>query len=118
MKMLPPTLYETYDLILERIRLNGSQSQVFVRRALQRVSFAVQPMTVDELLEALAIDIGDTAIDQGKMTSKGFLLKSCQSFIRLNGETGKSSLLTSPSRNISWQSIQSEHQPLPCLKWT
>ncbi|KAI9773654.1 MAG: hypothetical protein M1840_006928 [Geoglossum simile] len=54
LKTLPKTLDETYDRILANINENDSQSAL---RVLQWLTFSMRPMRVEEVAEALAVDM-------------------------------------------------------------
>ncbi len=59
---LPPTLDETYDRILCAIHIDDSEYAV---RILRWLAFSLRPLSVEELSEAIAVDVGrDPAFDR------------------------------------------------------
>jgi len=60
LKSLPPDLNETYRRMI--LQINPSFTDV-ARRALMWLSAAQRPLTIDELGEAVIIDLGETELD-------------------------------------------------------
>ncbi|KAF3934040.1 hypothetical protein ABW19_dt0202748 [Dactylella cylindrospora] len=58
LKTLPATLHETYDRILKAIDVDPNKE--IVVRIFQLLTFAVRPLTVGEVAEALAVDLSDS----------------------------------------------------------
>ncbi|KAH7319047.1 hypothetical protein BKA65DRAFT_556477 [Rhexocercosporidium sp. MPI-PUGE-AT-0058] len=66
LESLPPDLYGTYDLILQRIEQRPPKQQELARKALMWVLYAKRPLHSEELVHALAIREGITQIEELK----------------------------------------------------
>jgi ankyrin repeat protein len=70
-------LEETYGRCIERINRKDSR----VLKVLKWVSFATIPLHVEELREAVAFDLGDTAWNAEKMPQKEFVIGCCANLV-------------------------------------
>ncbi|PGH05438.1 hypothetical protein GX51_02962 [Blastomyces parvus] len=61
---LPKGIYDTYDDAMKRIEDQGDEDSEFAKKALSYIFCAKRPLNVEELLHALAIETGDTELDQ------------------------------------------------------
>ncbi|TVY14282.1 putative ankyrin repeat protein [Lachnellula arida] len=99
LKQLPPDLPSSYERILERVNRSNKQNQRLVRNALYWVVYAEtslestgdrergyfrKPLTTTQLLQALAVQSGDTVFDSSGMTTEEELLHWCSSLVRRN----------------------------------
>ncbi|KAA8895957.1 hypothetical protein FN846DRAFT_967255 [Sphaerosporella brunnea] len=98
---LPETLFETYDRILDGIGTrkdrrgvgrNSSQTKTLAQKAFLWLVHSIEPLTLDELVEALAIEEdsnGSTTLDRTKTfyDPKG-LLRTCRSLLNYDHKTG------------------------------
>ncbi|KAI4620747.1 uncharacterized protein J4E87_007075 [Alternaria ethzedia] len=77
---LPPTLDQTYDQILTAI---GEEDCVYAVRMLQWLTFSLRPLTVEELAEIIAIDVGRTpAFDRDEvLADPSEVLEICSSLV-------------------------------------
>ncbi|KAI5360405.1 Putative P-loop containing nucleoside triphosphate hydrolase [Septoria linicola] len=82
LKDLPGSLEETYINTLERIPI---ASKPWVRQALMWLSYAHRPLTLDELAEAVAIEIGQSFMDDScRIKPPQRLLRLCQGLVAHN----------------------------------
>ncbi|KAF7958419.1 hypothetical protein EAE96_001967 [Botrytis aclada] len=79
---LPPTLFETYERILDRINLSSDETRELVRRALIWNVCAVTPLSLAQLLEAVSIDLSDKHLDRDGIPNEQSILKRCSSLVR------------------------------------
>ena len=79
---LPRGLPKTYERILTRVLETHEETQDLVIRALQWLTVAEPALSSKALIEALALNLGDSKIDSDAMTSEEELLKWCSSLIR------------------------------------
>lgn len=79
---LPPTLFATYERILDRVNASSSDTQELVRRVLTWIVCTKRPLSTRELLEAVSINEGDTERDEAAMPDEESILKWCSSLVR------------------------------------
>ncbi|TGO46013.1 hypothetical protein BCON_0350g00090 [Botryotinia convoluta] len=79
---LPPTLFETYERILDRINLSSDEIKELVRRVLIWTVCAVIPLSLAQLLEAVSIDLSDKHLDRDGIPNGQSILKRCSSLVR------------------------------------
>ncbi|KAF7919569.1 hypothetical protein EAE99_008421 [Botrytis elliptica] len=79
---LPPTLFETYERILDRINLSSDETKELVRRVLIWTVCAVEPLSLAQLLEAVSIDLSDKHLDRDGIPNEQSILKRCSSLVR------------------------------------
>ncbi|TVY46775.1 Vegetative incompatibility protein [Lachnellula occidentalis] len=103
LKQLPPDLPSSYERILERVNRSNKQNQRLVRNALHWIVYAEvsytpnclkapnrtgargnRPLTTTQLLQALAVQSGDTVFDSSGTTTEEELLHWCSSLVRRN----------------------------------
>lgn len=70
-------LEETYGRCLERINL----SDVCTVKVMKWISFAARPLHIEELKEAVAFDVRDTAWDQRAIPSRDFVIGCCANLV-------------------------------------
>lgn len=75
LKELPPTLFGTYDRVLDKVRKSAPETQEFVRKALHWVSLGHHWISIPELCEAISIDdeldeIDDDRIDEMEISRR------------------------------------------------
>jgi hypothetical protein len=73
LEQLPKGLEETYQRCVERIDFQDNRPL----KALKWISYATRPLHVEELLEAVAFDLQDTARDRGKIPNRDFVTACC-----------------------------------------
>ncbi|KAF7888033.1 uncharacterized protein EAF02_002574 [Botrytis sinoallii] len=79
---LPPTLFGTYERILDRINLSSDEIKELVRRVLIWTVCAVEPLSLAQLLEAVSIDLSDKHLDREGIPNEQSILKRCSSLVR------------------------------------
>lgn len=74
---LPKGLEDTYDRCIKRINYKDSRAV----KVLKWVSFATSPLHIDELQEAIAFDLEDTAWNAEKIPRKEFVIDCCTNLV-------------------------------------
>lgn len=79
---LPKGLYAFYEIAMARITEPGEHSSMVATTALSYVFCARRPLRVDELLQALSVEEGDTELYEDALPDIEFVLDSCAGLIR------------------------------------
>jgi hypothetical protein len=79
---LPPTLFATYERILDRVNASNSDTQQLVQRVLTWIVCSKEPLSTIELLEAVSISEDDAELDFEAMPDEEGILKWCSSLVR------------------------------------
>ena len=79
-------LGDAYGATLERIKTQGREKTKLAIATLVWICYAERPLQVDELLHALAVEIGATDFDAENSPSIGTLLGCCQGLITVDKE--------------------------------
>ncbi|TGO59440.1 hypothetical protein BOTNAR_0162g00220 [Botryotinia narcissicola] len=79
---LPPTLFETYERILDCIDLSSDETKELVRRVLIWTVCAVEPLSLAQLLEVVSKDLFDKHLDRDGIPTEQSILKRCSSLVR------------------------------------
>jgi hypothetical protein len=79
---LPPTLFATYERILDRVNASNPDTQKLVQGVLTWIVCSREPLSTKELLEAVSISEGDTELDSDAMPDEEGILKWCSSLVR------------------------------------
>ncbi|KAH7153507.1 ankyrin repeat-containing domain protein [Dactylonectria macrodidyma] len=82
LKELPPTLFATYDRVLERVRKCPPGTQAFVRKVLHWISLGFHWITIPELCEAISIEDGLDSIDEDDLIDETEVSRRCGCLIR------------------------------------
>ncbi|KAJ7291413.1 hypothetical protein C8J57DRAFT_1458271 [Mycena rebaudengoi] len=77
LKNLPEDLEDTYNEAMDRIEAQNKDDREIARRALIWVANAKRPLSVHELREALAIELGATTLDADGMLDIEFIVSVC-----------------------------------------
>ncbi|KAL6716867.1 hypothetical protein ACLMJK_004779 [Lecanora helva] len=85
---LPPDLPTTYKRILDRINLSSDENQRIVQRVLRWILWAVEPLPLPALSEAICVSIGDRRLDREAVVEPEAILELCGSLVRKNTEAG------------------------------
>ena len=80
-------LGDAYGATLERIKAQGEEKTKLAIATLTWICHAERPLHVDELCQALAVEIGATDFDTENAPSIGTLLGCCQGFITVDKES-------------------------------
>ncbi|KAL6714020.1 hypothetical protein ACLMJK_008514 [Lecanora helva] len=92
---LPHGLFETYERILIDI---SPENETLARRALRWLAHAPTPMSLEELIEAIAIDKNSSSLaDLQKLFEPEYVYQICGSLVRLSESTG---LLTLAHKSV------------------
>ncbi|TEY71202.1 hypothetical protein BOTCAL_0099g00290 [Botryotinia calthae] len=92
LQSLPPTLFETYERILDRVNSKSSDTKRLVRRVLAWTVCSPGPLSTKELLEAIAINTNDSTLDRDSMTSEKHILRWCSSLVMSTGKAGETQI--------------------------
>lgn len=84
LKSLPQTLDESYDRILMSIQ--SEEEKELIRRTLQFIIFAIRPMTMEEIAEAVVIKDSSIALDpDDRFHTPEHLVKNVRSLLTTTG---------------------------------
>lgn len=83
---LPPTLYETYDRILDRIMQQDEHDQKLCRKALHWIGLSYVYLDPLALCEAISIPDDEDIVDKELLVDPEWVLRSCSSLIRLGSQ--------------------------------
>jgi len=86
-------LGDAYGVTLERIKAQGEEWAKLAMVTLTWVCHSVRPLQVDELCDALAVEIGETDFDPENIPLIGTLLHCCQGLITVDGEASSVRLI-------------------------
>jgi len=86
-------LGDAYSATLERIKGQGGEKARLGMAALMWISHAERPLKPDELLHALAIEIGSPNLSSDNIPSIGTLLACCQGLIVIDKEASTARLI-------------------------
>ncbi|THV48988.1 hypothetical protein BGAL_0217g00130 [Botrytis galanthina] len=87
LRKLPPDLPKSYERILHRVNRSSKENQTLVRHTLLWVVYAETPLTITQLLQALAVRPGDETFEKENMTTLDELLNWCSSLIRQKSQS-------------------------------
>ncbi|KAF4965524.1 hypothetical protein FSARC_6704 [Fusarium sarcochroum] len=77
LKELPPTLYGTYDRVLQRIMQCPTETQACIQRALQWIALGNPKMDITELCEAVSIRQGVEDITEDDFIDPDIISRRC-----------------------------------------
>jgi hypothetical protein len=80
---LPPTLFKTYERILERVNACDYSIQIMVQKALQLTVYC-SSAEIDAVCEAIFVKDNDTFLDQESFCEKEDILMYCSSLLRIS----------------------------------
>ncbi|KAF5870500.1 putative ankyrin repeat protein [Botrytis fragariae] len=87
LRKLPPNLPKSYERILDRVNRSSKENQTLVRHTLLWVVYAEEPLSIAQLLQALAVRPGDETFEKENMTTLDELLNWCSSLIRQKSQS-------------------------------
>ncbi|EEP77938.1 predicted protein [Uncinocarpus reesii 1704] len=90
---MPTGIYDTYKAAISRIEKEGEENCEAVKRALSYIYCAKRPLTVDELVQALAVELEDTDLDEDAAPETDFLLSASAGLIRIDEKRNVISLV-------------------------
>ena len=74
---LPDSLGETYDKVIERLGERNPRSASLATKLITWVAFAETPLTIEELMHAIAIELTDSCLTPTKIVQRASLLDIC-----------------------------------------
>ncbi|OBT73411.1 hypothetical protein VF21_08109 [Pseudogymnoascus sp. 05NY08] len=84
LKSLPQTLDESYDRIL--LAIQSEEEKELIRRTLQFIIFAIRPMTMEEIAEAVFVEDSSGALDpDDRFHTPEHLVKNVRSLLTTTG---------------------------------
>ena len=83
---LPPDLPTTYQRILDTVIASNKENQVIVQRTLRWILWAVNPLSLGALSEAISINVGDLMLDREAFVDPESVLQWCGSLVRRSPE--------------------------------
>jgi ankyrin repeat protein len=85
----PTDIYERiYAKNMRRIEQQSTRDKNLAFKMLMWLTYAGRLMTISELRCALAIEVGDNALDEHNVCSEDLLLQVCAGLVTVNAETG------------------------------
>ncbi|RXW15006.1 hypothetical protein EST38_g10851, partial [Candolleomyces aberdarensis] len=84
LETLPVGLDELYDHTLERIEAQGEEKTSLAKRVLLWATYALSPMSIKELQEAVAIELDSKIFDANRMSPIELLLDVCCGLVTLD----------------------------------
>lgn len=84
---LPPTLFGTYERILERVNASSEENRILVEKVLKWILCAREPLSIDALLEAISINEVKKRMDRDMITDEEEVLHWCSSLIRRTADS-------------------------------
>jgi ankyrin repeat protein len=85
---LPPTLFKTYERILERVNACDYSIQIMVQKALQ-LTVHCSSAKINAVCEAISVRDNDTSLDQESFCEKEDILMHCSSLLRISSSEDK-----------------------------
>lgn len=77
METLPADLFETYKRILERANNGPKSNRKLVERTLRWLVFAKEPMSIEQVMTAVTIEVDSEFIDLDDIPDESSLLRWC-----------------------------------------
>ncbi|KAI9778477.1 MAG: hypothetical protein M1816_004032 [Peltula sp. TS41687] len=84
---LPDGLNQMYDEVIKRIKAQNSDHAALAIRTLRWIYFAVRPLTVQEIITALAVEPGDVYLDEDGLLDRDLLISVCAGMVVVNKES-------------------------------
>jgi hypothetical protein len=81
LKTLPKELESTYDEAMQRIRSQNDDDKQLAERVLCWISFAFRSLTLNELQHALAVELGESELDEENIPDEELLTSLCAGLV-------------------------------------
>ncbi|KAF9768691.1 hypothetical protein IL306_013959 [Fusarium sp. DS 682] len=94
-----------YDAALQRIENLEEDDSILAKKALSYVFHAKKPLTLEELVHALSVEPGDTALDEMAFTERNILLSVTAGLLQLGDDTEDARLI-----HLTLHEYLSKHQ--------
>ena len=87
LKTLPISLDATYDEAMARIDAQNNDDKQLAEQVLAWISFAVRPLSLNELQEALAVEPGSHQLDEDNIPGEELLTSVCAGLVVVDQES-------------------------------
>ncbi|KAF2224387.1 hypothetical protein BDZ85DRAFT_216344, partial [Elsinoe ampelina] len=77
-----------YEKALDRIEGQLKEDSMLAKRVICWISYAQRPLTVEELITALAVKAGDTTLDKGNCVPAEDVVSVCAGLVAVDDQTG------------------------------
>jgi hypothetical protein len=84
---LPPTLFSTYERILDRVNSSHPSTRELVRRSLLWIASSKEPLSAWQLREAVSLELSSKTLYRDRIPDEKRILKWCSSLVRRTGPT-------------------------------
>lgn len=84
----PDAYNKMYDISMQRIKRQLPEQAALAHRVLSFVTVARRPLTISELQHALAIQVGDTEINNDKLPHVNDIVRVCAGLVTVGAEEG------------------------------
>ena len=88
LKSLPEGLNNTYDETMKRIDSQHPDHAILAKKVLYWIFYAFRPLTVSELQHALAVETGDSNLDDDNIPEEELILSVCNGLVTREKEGG------------------------------
>jgi len=83
---LPEGMDNTYDEAMERVERQDDSRKELAKQVLSWITYAVRPLSVEELQHALAVVPDTTNLDPENITDEEILTSVCAGLVVIDGE--------------------------------
>ncbi|KAH7304497.1 ankyrin repeat protein, partial [Rhexocercosporidium sp. MPI-PUGE-AT-0058] len=87
LQSLPEEFDETYEEAMKRIESQDSQKTSLAKQILSWICYSIRPMTVMELRHALAVELGDTDMDEEALPDGEDLGSVCAGLVTIDRDS-------------------------------
>ena len=87
LKSPPNDLSRTYDEAMQRIESQNDDDRQLAERVLYWISYALRPLTVEELQHALAVEPGESKLDEDNIPDEELLTSLCAGLVIVDKES-------------------------------
>jgi hypothetical protein len=84
---LPTSLDDQYKRTLERIQGQSKREQDLACKAILLVTYAISILSIDELLDALTVDIETASFDRERRTTEEMLIDVCMGLVTIEKDS-------------------------------
>lgn len=98
LESLPVDLNMTYDEIWERIKAQNPDDADLAKKVVYWVFHAVRPLTVLELQHALAVESGDTTLDEDSIPDEDLMISVCAGIVAVQEDSNTVGLVHSTTQ--------------------
>jgi hypothetical protein len=89
LETLPEGLDSIYEELMDRVQLQNPRDHAeLAMRALGWIFYAARPLTVIEMQNALAVEYGDTCLDDDGIPNRDLLVSVCAGMVMINDNSG------------------------------